>query len=265
MKFNQDYTQYWISAVDKSIDGTVIAGVEEAKKIFKILDLGRKARILDLGCSYGRMFDAVKELSDDVYATDPDASALDLARNRPYSDTKIGSAEFTGYDDAHFDFVFCWAVFDVVDHKKGLREINRILSINGQVLLTGKCSNYCITDELGFKAEKNAYLKGFPNRFTNLKYLSDNIKVFGFVIDRIIIFSRRGDFGLLKYSEIILGNNCDISCYEYLLLCRKISDPVEFVEPNLAIDLIHSDTAVKISKSNGYNRVIDYFRYLGLS
>lgn len=31
MRFGEDYTRYWAHAVTKSVDGTVIAGLNEAK------------------------------------------------------------------------------------------------------------------------------------------------------------------------------------------------------------------------------------------
>ena len=33
MKFDEEYTKYWSSTVNKSVDGTIIAGVNEAKNL----------------------------------------------------------------------------------------------------------------------------------------------------------------------------------------------------------------------------------------
>src|SRR5450830_1598221 len=114
MKFDKDYTNYWSSTVNKSLDGTVIAGLNEAKHFLQYLGIERPDLILDLGCSFGRMHEALAVYSDQIFGIDPDPYAVEKACLQPYREVRQGSAEHTGFGNSYFDVVFCWAVFDVV-------------------------------------------------------------------------------------------------------------------------------------------------------
>jgi SAM-dependent methyltransferase len=118
MEFNKSYTNYWEKAVVKSIDGTVIAGHNQVRYFMDQLKIDKSNSILDLGCSFGRMYSVLSEYSGSIYGVDPDKYAVSKAKEYPYKDVKEGSAENTGFEDDKFDLVFCWAVFDVVDHKR---------------------------------------------------------------------------------------------------------------------------------------------------
>ena len=203
MEFDKKYTNYWASTVDKSIDGTVIAGAAQIARIFSYLGLQKKSydRLLDCGCSYGRLYQTLADYSDQIFGIDPDGFAVEQAQNFAYKSVDKGTAEAIPFMDNFFDCVFMWAVFDTVDHLKGLLEINRVLKIGGHCLLTGKNDNYIPNDKLAFDAEKNAYLKAFPNKFTDLPVLLHCFNMLGFELDRLLIFSRRGDLGLLKYID----------------------------------------------------------------
>lgn len=263
MKFGEAYTQYWASAVKKSVDGTVIAGVNEAKHFLQYLGIKRQNRILDLGCSFGRMCEVLTTYSDHTYGIDPDSFAVEKARLQLYEGVRQGSAEDTGFDKEFFDLVFCWAVFDVVDHKKGLTEINRILKNGGKLLLTGKNDNYHFDDELAFKAEKNAFLKGFPNRFTNLSAVLRNFKTLGFQLDKLFVFPRRGDFGLLNYLDQGSGIDEHIG-YDYLILCHKIADQSNPDISNENLDSKFSKTASRMAHQRGHAGAKELFEFMGI-
>lgn len=264
MKFDEEYTRYWTSAVNKSVDGTVIAGANEAKHFLQYLRTEKHNRALDLGCSFGRMYEALSICSDHVYGLDPDPFAVDKARLQPYVEVHQGSAENTGFDKGFFDLVFCWAVFDVVDHKKGLMEINRILKNGGKLLLTGKNDNYHSDDDLAFKAEKNAFLKGFPNRFTDLNAVLKNFETMGFKLDRLFIFPRRGDFGVLNFLEYSEDDNSECIGYEYMILCHKVADQDAAV-PNGKLDGQFSKTATRMAAQKGYAGAKELFEFMGIN
>lgn len=264
MTFGEGYTKYWASAVNKSVDGTVIAGVNEAKHFLQYLSIEKQHRILDLGCSFGRMYEALSIYSGHVYGIDPDLFAVEKARLQPYSEVRQGSAEAAGFDKNLFDFVFCWAVFDVVDHIKGLAEINRILRSGGKLLLTGKNDNYHADDELAFKAEKNAFLKGFPNKFTDLNAVLKNFEIMGFKLDRLFIFPCRGDFGVLKFLERSEGDNSEYIGYEYMILCHKVADQDTAV-PNGKLDGEFSKTAARMAGQKGYASAKELFEFMGIN
>ncbi len=269
MKFEKNYTEYWEKTVNQSVDGTFIAGSEEAKHYLEHLGLKKMDSILDLGCSTGRMYDLLSMYSDKVYGLEPDSYAADKARNYPYIEVKQGKAEATKYDSELFDFIFCWAVFDIVDHFEGLQEQNRILKQGGRFLITGKGDNYDSKDSLAFNAEKNAYLKKFPNKFTNLKNFCSKIREFGFEIIDFFSFDCRGDFGKLKYKhrqfEINnLGPAKEIEGYEYLMIVEKLTTPkIEGKKETHMLDAPFSRTAKKMAEKAGMS-VESYFISIGI-
>jgi SAM-dependent methyltransferase len=264
MKFDEAYTKYWSSAVNKSVDGTVIAGVNEAKYFLQYLEIKRDDRALDLGCSFGRMHEALAIYSAHVFGIDPDPYAIQKARLQPYREVRQGAAEQTGFEKDFFDVVFCWAVFDVVDHKKGLAEINRILKNGGKLLLTGKNDNYMPDDILAYKAEKNAFLKSFPNKFTDLSSVLANFEPLGFKLDKLLIFPQRGDFGLLNFVDQGLDPKDDYVGYEYLIICHKVSDQdaIGLVDVNLESQF--SKIANKFAGQAGFSSAKDFFESIGI-
>jgi SAM-dependent methyltransferase len=174
------------------------------------------------------------------------------------------SAEDTGFKDKFFDNIFCWATFDVMNQKKGLVEINRILKRGGKFLVTGKSDNYYPNDILAFNAEKNACLKNFPSKFTNLNALLGGINSFGFALDRLFLFPYRGDFGLLKYKEV-KDYSIDESGYEYLIICEKMSEPRFESLDAINIERKFSKTSITLAKKAHFKKVEDYFSSIGLS
>jgi len=263
MRFDEQYTRYWESAVKKSVDGTLIAGRNEVHHFLKDFVTQRCSRALDLGCSFGRMYEVLSVYADKIYGLEPDSFAVENARCKPYVKVQQGSAERTGYESKYFDMIFCWAVFDVVDHKRGLKEINRILKVGGKLVLTGKNDNYYPDDVLAFKAEKNAMLKGFPNKFTKLDNVLRNFNDLGFQLEKLFIFPRRGDLGLLNYLDKSCGND-GYTGYEYLILCHKISEGVNSDAAVESFDSNYSKTASTIAHNRGYSSAKELFDALGV-
>jgi len=264
MKFDEEYTKYWTSAVDKSIDGTKIASLNEVNYFLKDLNISDDNSILDLGCSYGRMSDVLSNYSNKIYGAEPDDYAVGEARNMKYADVKKGSAEKIPYDDNFFDLVFCWAVMDVVDHLQTFKEMNRVLKDNGKIFITGKNINYHHDDILAFKAEKNAYLKNFPNKFTNLDLVKKNINTLGFELIKLFIFPKRGDFGNLKFIDSDISLNNKIIGYEYLLVASKIDKPSTLDNKDDYLSSPVSFTANSMALENGLDSVDDYFKSIGI-
>ena len=265
MKFDKDYTKYWSSAVKKSIDGTKIAGLDEANHFFKKINAKRNSYILDLGCSFGRMSKVLLKYSSNIFGVEPDEYAVSEARKLEYLDVKQGAAEDIPFEKSFFDIIFCWAVMDVVNHGIALREINRVLKLNGKFLITGKNLNYFKDDDLAFKAEKNAFLKNFPSKYTNVDGIIQNISKFGFEIKNLFVFSRRGDMGDLKYSEYKLDSTSSYNFYEYILIGKKVSciDDLELKEDSLSSPI--SNTAKSMANDSGFKNTVKYFKSIGLN
>ena len=258
MQFNKEYTEYWESAVSRSIDGTVIAGEQQVKHLLKLLEISNTKTVLDLGSSFGRMYPVLAEFGKHIYGCEPDPFAIERSKNYPYVEVKNGTGEKTGYGNEIFDLVFCWAVFELVDHIRGLIEFNRILKIGGFALISGKNSNYRQDDELGLRAEIGAFRKSFPHRFTKLDQMVSHLENFGFEIRRLLVFPRRGDFGLLNYIDMTDNHNLDFDGYEYLLLITKVSSNLPSHVSSLVLDSTISDTAFAKAEIEGYSSVQKY-------
>ena len=263
MKFKKKYTEYWEEAIKKPIDGLAIAGLREVHTFLPLLKIQKGEKLLDMGCSFGRMYPALAEYTDHISGVEPDPYAVEKAKLNPYKKVLVGTAEQTGFDSGYFDHIFCWAVFDVVDHAKGFREANRILTSGGHFLVTGKNNNYYPDDEFAYKAEKNAYLKAFPNHFANLGKLISALSILGFVVEKLFLFPRRGDFGQLKFIEVN-SDNGEFLGYEYLLICRKVSEVTESFEPDIRLDGPFSMTAEKMALQKGYESAKALFEAIGI-
>lgn len=264
MKFDKQYTKYWASTVTKSVDGTTIAGVNEVKNILHSLRVGSHIKTLDLGCSIGRMHESLAVHSNDVYGVDIDSYAVEQASLRPYKEVRQGSAEKIDFDTGFFDFVFCWAVFDVVDHALGLAEMNRVLKGSGKLLITGKNDTYFDDDMLAFKAEKNAFLKGFPNHFTDLVALLNNLPSLGFSLDRLLLFPRRGDLGNLEFVNQSYEEGEAYHGYEYLIFCHKIGECNSNTLTEEPLDNRFSKTATNLAIKAGFKGPEEFFSVIGI-
>jgi len=264
LKFDKNYTKYWSDAIEKSIDGTTIAGAKEAKTYLDLISIDKNDLILDVGCSFGRMSELLSSYSGNVYGAEPDKFAVKKAKEKHYLDVKQSYAEDTGYSEKFFNLVFCWATFDVVDHKKGLIEFNRIIKDEGVLLISGKNNNYSDNDNLAFKAEKNAFLKNFPNKFTDLDFMLKNLHEFGFQLEELFLFPKRGDFGNLKFEK---GNIIDVkkrAFYEYLLIAKKKKGINKDMISMNKLDQDFSNTSIRLAEKAGFKNAKDLFLSIGL-
>ena len=87
----------------------------------------------------------------------------------------------------------------------------------------------------------NARKKGHPNYFTDLRTLLDNLSNFGFKLNLVLYFEKRGDFSENKF--VI---NMPSFFYEYLIFIEKIDD--------VKLDDIH-DLTISEEYSKTFKRV----------
>ena len=109
MKFKKKYTEYWEGAIKNPIDGLYIAGLKEVQTFLPFLKIRPEDSLLDLGCSFGRMYSALAEYTQHISGVDPDPYAVEKAQASGYEHVQTGTAENTGFDAGHFDVVFCLA------------------------------------------------------------------------------------------------------------------------------------------------------------
>lgn len=238
------------------MDGTTIAGPKICAEYVKLLELQEGQKVLDLGCSFGRMFPVLREKTSRVFGMDLDPQVVAEAAKKPYVQVLSGRAEDTGFEAEFFDAVLAWAVFDVVEQNLAFVEMNRILKNHGRLLVTGKNTRYPLTDRLGFVAERNAYLKKFPNRFTDLKLLTEKISDWGFQIRYEFLFSQRGDFGL---NQVNTSVDPDKAAYEFLLVLEKTKNLSGEV-PDISLTQPISLTAQRMSWQAGFSDVNEFFK-----
>jgi ubiquinone/menaquinone biosynthesis C-methylase UbiE len=220
--FDKNYNKYWKNRVETSIDGTKVADNNIVGGLIVNLNIKNADKVLDLGCGYGRLFSLLNTYTSKVYGIDIDPSMVNDATTFDYYSLHTATAEDTKFPDNYFDKVVVFGVFDVVEQECSLVELNRILKVGGQCLITGKNINYCEDDEKALVAEKNARQKNFPNHFTDVKKLLENMDDFGFSCDKLTVFKRRGDFGDNKKIEIgDIELKPDVAFYEYCIILRK--------------------------------------------
>lgn len=112
-------------------------------KIFSMVDIGRSARVLDLGCGSGAFIKPLSKMGAEVTGVDSSKSMLSLADARLKSDGVKGynlvlsEASSVPVADKHFDLVICAGLLDYVnDVGKVLNEIRRVLKDSGSAVIT---------------------------------------------------------------------------------------------------------------------------------
>ena len=147
-------------------------------------------------------------------------------------------------------------VFDVVEQEKGLIELNRILKVGGVCGFTGKNSDYLDDDQLAFVAERNAKLKDFPNHFTDIKKLINEIDQYGFSIKELYVCEKRGDFGEGKLIKIN-PTKCS-KFYEYFIVLKKEQSITNL--PDIKFAYEYSKTAKRKYESSNENDILIFFK-----
>ena len=99
MHFDKAYTKYWSSTVNKSVDGTIIAGAAQVEDILRYLSIEQNENLLDLGCSFGRLHDVLTQYSKNLFGVDVDPYAVEKAERLPYKKVRVGSGEKISFDN----------------------------------------------------------------------------------------------------------------------------------------------------------------------
>ena len=255
-KFDASYNQYWKDRVKHASDGTKVPGLDVIEELVAELKISSKDKVLDLGCGQGRIFPVIKHYTNIIFGIDIDLSMINDACNLyDYISLHAAPAENTGYPDSYFDKVVMLGTFDVVEQEKCLAEINRILKIGGLCLITGKNDTYCKDDEKAFIAEGNAKLKNFPNHFTDVKKLTENLPLLGYSCEKLLVFIRRGDFGDNK--EIEVGEDWIPEFYEYSIMLKK---KYNVLQTDIRFSYEFSQIAINRAKSDNATEILTFFR-----
>lgn len=128
VKFQERFYESWKYTNDFVLD-------ERIKVVLRMMPNG-KGKLLDIGCSDGRISKLFKEKGYDVYGVDISKNALKRANERGIKVTKADITIGLPYKDAEFDIVFCGEVLDVVlEPLILLKDIYRVLKPNAEFLL----------------------------------------------------------------------------------------------------------------------------------
>ncbi len=257
-EFGLEYHEYFTKAVVKSLDGTVIPGLDVCNHYVNLLGIQADQRLLDLGCSYGRLYPVFANYTKHVFGVDVDLQVVNEANKTPYVIAIVGQAEKLAFPSNFFDHIVAWGVFDIVDQLECLREVNRILKTGGKFLFTAKGARYPNSDSLAFIAERNAKLKNFPNKFIDLELMINALPALGFICEQKFHFSKRGHFGLnqaLTSPEEIQTN----VFYEFVAILKKVSQPTDESIKEWWNE--YSETAKVKAQQEGFGAdVLEFFR-----
>lgn len=255
-KFSSNYMSYWHERVQSAIDGTNVPGDQAIHKVLgDCFEQDAGSLLLDLGCSYGRLFEILSTYSGGVIGCDIDPEVINRARTKGYLCTVRGCAENTPFANETFDRIVSWAVFDVVELGDALRECHRLLKPGGVLVFTGKNRSYETDDDQAFIAERNAFLKDFPNHFVDVPGLLDALTKTGFETVGCWVARRRGDFGeakLERYDRQIER------FYEFALALRKNSDAGDFSLAG-ATSFRFSANATSTARASGIDDMKGFF------
>ena len=255
--FNKEYNTYWKNRVLEANDGTAVPASDTIEFLIANLSISEIDKVLDLGCGYGRLFPELYKFTKNIFGIDIDISMINDAAKLPYRSLHSSTAENTTLPENYFDKIIALGVFDVVDQEIAVSELNRILKIGGLAMFTGKNNNYYDDDNAAFIAERNAKLKDFPNHFTDTKNLIKNLELFGFALDKIVIYERRGDMG--KNIKILSKIIYDEPFYEFAIFIKKIKNIAESIK-EIKFAYEFSETAIRKAEVNTQKNVLDFFK-----
>jgi len=188
------------------------------KKIIDNLKI-KGGKVLDVGCAWGRWFDLFSFYNLDIYGIDISKKMVEEARKKKCEklvEVRESEAENIPYEDNTFDYVFCLGTFDATYQNEALKEMLRVLKVNGKLLVDGKSKSYYPDDILARKAEEGARKKGHPNFFADVKNLKKQLENNGHIIVSEYYFPRRGDFTEFNFKKEMPAN-----FYEYFLVIEK--------------------------------------------
>jgi SAM-dependent methyltransferase len=223
---HRDTVEYWrtVTADDRPIDDRHPAPKQHVLTSYlSALKPAPGQRVLDIGIGFGRFVPIYLNLGLEIDGVDIDPLMIEALQGsfsgRPVR-ARVDRAEALSFDDAVFDLVVCWGVFDELDQGPALAEMARVLKIGGKLLVTGKNSRYRADDENAIAAEVGARAKNHRNFFTDLANV--DFRRFGLQIETLTTFERRGDFA----AERPAGKpDLHAPFYEYAVIARKTQAP----------------------------------------
>lgn len=95
----------------------------------------KKPKILDIGCGTGKNIEDLQNIGT-IYGLDNSPQALKYCKMRGLKNLTRGSAERTNLNSDYFDIITLLDVLEHTDDQKVLKEMRRILKVNGIIIIT---------------------------------------------------------------------------------------------------------------------------------
>lgn len=137
--------------------------------------LNKNKKILDVGCGTGKNLEAFSKFGE-VWGLDNSSEAIAFCKKRGFKKVNLGNIEKMPYKKDSFDAAVALDVLEHVDDTRALREINRILSEDGILIVTVPAFEW-----LWSRWDEVLYHK---RRYTE-KTLSKTLRTNGFKVIRI--------------------------------------------------------------------------------
>lgn len=144
----------------------------EWRKIMDWLCPEKGEKILDVACGCGDLSLRIARRGCKVYGIDMSEDAVKFARSlsrrvKTACEFDIGDAEHLPYPDGYFDKVVCSSALEHFnDDTKALKEMRRVLKLNGKIVLTVDSFTYPIRKELKDRHRKMCFV---VNYYTHTK------------------------------------------------------------------------------------------------
>lgn len=110
------------------------------KYILKNIDIDDEITVLDLGCGDGRFLEKLRDLNSNnvLYGLDISEKMLEIASSKKIKrcEFSLGDSKYLPYDDGSIDLIVCLNSFHHYSTPDlTLKEIKRVLSLNGKVII----------------------------------------------------------------------------------------------------------------------------------
>lgn len=222
-QFSEEYSDYWKNISRKPPSETGIPDSEMARTTLEKILEGYPARFtsaLDVACGSGRLHGVLSKMSAFVDGVEVEDSAAASALQSGYRQVFVTPVEKFS-PETKYDFVLCWAAFEVLDQQRALEVFSEAVGESGFIVLTAKSANYLPDDSGALEAEAAAAAKNFMQSFIDPPLFADALSEFGFEVLRTLTFAKRGDLARGAFETLEHGIPSS-RFYEFAILLHKI-------------------------------------------
>ncbi len=130
----QENVEKWFDKTYKQRGELYLRPVKAYYIFLELLDIHADTRILDVACGLGRLLEAAKDYSCDLYGIDLSSVAVEKAKLKlPGATIKQANAEDLPFEDNYFEYVTCLGSLErMLDKDRVLAEIQRVTKPNAK-------------------------------------------------------------------------------------------------------------------------------------